>query len=531
MSLNTILEKIYYKSEVSFLRNIIADLPGIIFWKDINSVYQGCNNVLASVFGVKNCDDIIGKTDFDFTWTAEEATRVVNDDLDIIKSGIAKQNIYERVPLADGTYMDVLTNKVPLYDEKNEIIGILAVATDITKQKEAEKQLLEAKKRAEIDKEKAEAANYAKEAFLKNMRHDLRTPFSGMFSLADSLASREADPQKKSELAMIAESAQLLLDYMNKVLEQASRGEKTDAIFLAPLNLNKLIHDVVTMMKPQLALKPVQIRVNYPAEVPHEIVSDATYLERIMMNLLGNAAKFTDEGQINISVKIIKREGNHLTLAIAVADTGIGIPVDKREIIFDKFTRLDAAYKGCYPGMGLGLYDVKYLCNQLGGDISVESNGKRGSVFTCTLHCTDTGQTHNDVSTTNAVTNIYTLPALKILVVEDHPVAIVVAKTLLGGEGHAIDIAKSGREALEKFNTNKYDLLLLDNGLPDIEGTEVAKQIRQQEIMTNQPHTPIVALTGHGENHEGDLSIFDRVLQKPLSVSMFNQQLADFFRK
>ena len=157
------------EEKIKFLENIIANLPDVIFWKDIDSECLGCNNTLVDVFGVKNRSDVLGKTDFDFSWSSEEAHRVVNDDQEVMKTGLPKLNIYERVLLSDKNYMDFLTNKAPFYDAKNKIIGILGTATDITERKKIEAALKTAQEReAEIRR--------ALMILAGSMAHDLRNP-------------------------------------------------------------------------------------------------------------------------------------------------------------------------------------------------------------------------------------------------------------------------------------------------------------------------------------------------------------------
>lgn len=507
--------------EGSYLQEIIQNVPWYIYWKDQDSVYQGCNKAFAIAAGFSSPADVIGKTDDELAWTTSESELYRKGDLTAL-SGQPMLNFEETQHHANGQEIIVLASKVPYYDSEGRIIGVLGLYTDITERKKAEQQLLQAK-------EKAEAANEAKEEFLKNMRHDLRTPFSGMYTLADWLASKETNDEKKGHLRDIAASAKLLLDYMEKVLDAARRGEKMDAVVFAPLNLKKLIHDAVTMVKPSLALKPIRLSIDYPSDLPNSIMTNAACLERIVMNLLGNAVKFTDAGEINISVQVVKQTGAQLQLAIAVKDTGIGIPEDKREAIFEKFVRLDSAYAGRYSGTGLGLNDVKFLCGQIGGTIEVTDNGSQGTIFTCIFPCTVVRLQENIDKVANVEINF--VPPLRILLIEDQLIAARVATAILSDMGHSVDVAHRGREALEKFTQNCYDLLLIDIGLPDIDGVAVARKILEQEAVTSNRHIPLVALTAHRvDDLQYDLSVFDRLINKPISIARFNQ-LADLIKK
>jgi PAS domain S-box-containing protein len=496
------------------LKSILDNLPTDVYWKDISGRYLGLNQTgvssLCKMGFIKSCEDVIGKTDCEL-YPKKTADEFRKNDLAVMKAERVVSH-EETALLPSGEKITQLSTKRPLYDVNGNVIGVLGNTVDITHIKKVEDNLREAK-------EKAEAANQAKEEFLKNMRHDLRTPFSGIFSLADWMTSVETDNDKKENLSIIADSAKLLLDYMNKILDAARRGEKCDEIVFAPLNFEKLIYDVVTIIKPALALKPVELQVDYPSDVPREIISDAAYLERIVMNLLGNAVKFTHEGKITVNIRIIKQDAQKFNIVLAIKDTGIGVPEDKREVIFDKFTRLDAAYNGCYSGMGLGLHDVKHLCEQLKGSISVSNNGDKGTVFTCTFPCR---AAHIKAPTQTAVV-ISQLKPLKILLIEDQPIAARVAIVVLENIGHTITLATTARETLQRFNEGHYDLLLIDIGLPDINGSVLAQQIREQETMTNQRHTPLVALTAHQNDSSHDMSIFDKIINKPISLEVFNQ--------
>ena len=362
----------------AYLQNLISVMPGNFYWKDKDGYYLNCNSSLSKILGMSSCNEVVGKSDYDL-WP-EYAKKIRENDIQVMES---REPVFfeESILLPGRKPMYFTVVKVPLINDENEVIGILGNSLDITELKTTQVNLVKAK-------EKAEAANEAKEEFLKNMRHDLRTPFSGMLALADWMAFEETDSQKKEHLTIIADSAKQLLDYLNKVLDQAKQGGKADKMVLAPVNLKKLVEDAMVMIKPSLALKLVKLTLVYADDVPTNIISDQFFLERIVMNLLGNAAKFTEQGEISIEVFIVKQNNKQYELAIRVKDTGIGIPEDKCEVIFEKFTRLDSAYRGRYSGMGLGLHDVKYLISLLGGKITVSQNRSQGAIFTCTCPCT-----------------------------------------------------------------------------------------------------------------------------------------------
>ena len=509
--------------EGNYLQEIIANIPWYIYWKDQDSVYKGCNKAFAEAAGLSSSAEILGKTDYELAWSHEEADLYKKGDKTVL-SGKLLLNVEETQRQANGQKIEVLASKVPYYDTEGHVIGVLGLYTDITERKKAEQDLV-------IAKEKAEAANKAKEAFLLNMRHDLRTPFSGILTLSDWMASQETDPKKREHLQMITESAKVLLQYMNTVLEQARRETQIDKAVLAPLDLKEVIEEALITIKPVIASKQLGLTFTYSDTIPKILLSDRSRLQRILLNLLGNAVKFTHEGEISIVVSILKQQQDQITLAISIKDTGIGVPIEKREQIFEKFTRLEAAYEGNYSGMGLGLHDVKQLCEQLSGTVSVTNHGTRGTVFTCILpfslvpqideqHSQDKLGINSKLSASKTIAE---LQKLKILLVEDQPIAAYAASEVMRAQGHEVDIASTAHAALEKFTRSKYDVVLLDIGLPDMDGITLAHRLRKLETTNQQLKTILVALTAHKANHEDDLIIFDQVINKPLSLFALNQ--------
>jgi PAS domain S-box-containing protein len=496
----------------ALFNNIISKLPAHLYWKDTNGIYLGCNDAQAKSLGLTQAKEVIGKTDFELPWAQGDAEQFRANDLYVMSS---HQSITTEEPaIVNGKPAIVLSQKFSLEDANGKVFGILGVSLDITERKRMEQHL-------------ADAGKQAKEAFLRNMRHDLRTPFSGILTLSEWMATQETEKDKKENLDCIAQSARVLLDYMNTILDYARENIDEKTLIKKPINLEKLITQVMEIIKPIIRSKNLQLTLNYPAGVPKIIESDAFSLQRILLNLLGNAVKFTHEGEITIALSLVEHQADNAIIAIAVGDTGIGIPADKREAIFEKFTRLEAAYEGKYSGMGLGLYDVKEVCRQLDGEISVTQNGNQGSIFTCIFpfqlvesHINSSENTleKKSHSSTNGM-------KLHILLVEDQAIPIQAATTVLTSEGHLLDVACNGYQALERFTEKKYDVVLLDIGLPDFDGITLAKKIRQLEMANHQPPTTLIALTAHESIDENDMIFIDEVLTKPFSIVEFKQSL------
>ena len=359
-----------------YLENIISHLPGSVYWKDRNGVYLGCNDFVVKMAGAKNRFDIIGKTDYELPW------KDYADELKEIDESIMENNqsieIEETPVFPDGTQMTMLTNKSPLRTKNGEIIGIIGVSLDITARKKAEIQLKE-------EKEKVELANKVKTEFIQNMEHDIRTPFSGIYSLAGLLKEIENDPQKKEYLEEISSCAKELLDYCNAIIDYSRLGLETSPLLSKKFDLKKLIESIVAMEIPSVTMKKLDLQMEY-SNTPETIIGDQYRVQRILINLVSNAVKFTHHGYIKIITRTARRvDDKNVILQISIKDTGIGIPEDKKNYIYEKFTRLTPANKGVYKGSGLGLTVVKQLIEELNGEIEVIDNPEGGTIFICTF--------------------------------------------------------------------------------------------------------------------------------------------------
>lgn len=357
-----------------YLENLIAAMPGHVYWKDINGVYLGSNDRNAQIAGLARGKDLIGKTDFELPWK-EHASKLREADIQVMKTGkpiITEESGY----IADNIFITVLSHKSPLYDLKKNIIGTVGTSLDITELKRIQLALNEAK-------EKAEVANQAKSEFIANMSHDIRTPFNGILSLMHFLSMQEQDPEKKEYMTLVVNTAQALLNFLNEVLEMTEIESGSYPITIAQFSLQALIQDIITMMHASIHQKGLELIYNYSDALPINFLGDRLRIHRILLNIVSNSLKFTSSGSIKIAASIEDLTSDSITVKLSVADTGIGIPEDKFEAIFEKFTRLELAHQGIYNGTGLGLGIVKQYLTDIGGSIKVESKLEEGSTFTC----------------------------------------------------------------------------------------------------------------------------------------------------
>jgi len=356
--------------------NLIAHLPGHVYWLDRNNIFLGCNELQAKYAGLKNRYEIVGKSNYDMPWRDHaDALNAVNNK--VMSTG-QEYSVEELNVAKDGSEGIFLSKKVPLLDAKNNIIGILGISVDITKQKEVERKLIE-------EKEKAEAANRAKTEFLENMRHDIRTPLSGIAGFAE-LVKDENDLNKlKRYFAPLAESSSELLRYLNEVLDAFNVASGDIPILKKKFNLKKTIENVVKLHQTKANEKRLQLTHYVDDRISAYLMGDHVRLYRIILELVANALKFTEKGNISISASLVKKEERDIVVRLEIADTGPGIPVDKQQELFVTFKRLTPSYQGIYKGTGLGLSVVKQFVEELQGEVYIESVPNQGSKFICLL--------------------------------------------------------------------------------------------------------------------------------------------------
>lgn len=362
-----------YQLLQSYLNAIINNLPGAVYWKDLEGHYLGCNKMVAQMAGYANPHEIIGKTDYDLVWSE------FADDWRQLDNKVAKENTTiqreEKVRLANGEVRTELTFKSPLKNEYDKIVGTIGTSLDITERKKMEKELIQAQKNAE-------AANFIMTEFISNMGHDLSTPISDVGGIAQLLLCYGDEyPELKEDfeiLAMRSEDCEKVRKHIINATSIANLEIKPKkfSIALMLLALEK-------ELRPTIGSKNLKIVINpWKPKKEDFIVTDPIKFHDILYNLISNAINFTEEGQITLSV--IKEDN---LFHIEVSDTGIGIPSDKYDYIFEQYTKLSRSnkYGATFKGVGAGLYLAKLRANILNATISVKSEVGKGSTFTLSI--------------------------------------------------------------------------------------------------------------------------------------------------
>lgn len=488
----------------NLVSQLVDLLPVSVFWKDIKGVYLGCNINFARALGFDSVESIIGKTDNDLI-TRDLTPHYQKDDKEVIVSGVPKLNIEEEQNFPGGKKFNILTSKVPIFSKNKEIIGVLGVYNDITPLKQA--------------KEKAEIANMAKTEFIMNMSHDLRTPLAGIIGLSSLQAMDGTDTQDRQYGQWIQGAGEQLLELLNLVLEVTAAEHRIETLAKDTFHFQQFAEELQTLMQPTVVTKSLDFQIKLDPDLPL-IITDRNKLKRLILNLLTNAVKFTKKGNVSLKINLLAIEKRKAKVAIIISDTGIGMPQDKLDKIFDRFYRVHPTYEAEYSGYGIGLFLVKKAVELLGGEINVASEEGKGSCFTTTFIFPLAEQQQIPIISQQLIATENPKQMESVLVAEDNTLALLVVKKLLINLGYEVTTVTDGKTALNILQTQYFNWALLDIGLPGLAGNEVAKEFRQWEKQYNKPRTPLFALTAHAIDEIKDKCKtvdFDYILNKPFT--------------
>jgi signal transduction histidine kinase len=380
----------------------------------------------------------------------------------------------------------------------------------------------------------AQAANQAKSEFVANISHELRTPMNGVMGMLDIALDQNLKPELREQLQTAQHCAHSLLSLLNDVLDLSKIEAGKMNLEKVPFEVRALVDECIKAHQPQARENSVVLCAEVSAGVPEKIVGDPLRIRQILANLIGNAVKFTDHGTVKVSVDGQSTTGSEFALRFTVEDDGTGIPADKLLHIFGEFTQVDGSVSRKYGGTGLGLAITRKLVELHHGEISVNSELGRGSVFTVTLRCEDgaaVGGNPGAIAASEPATprTVVTQNALRILVVEDNQVNQKVVTAVLRKRGFYIELANDGQEALNKLRTSAaFDLVLMDVQMPVLDGLEATRLIRQEHRWSQ---LPIIAMTAHAMNGDKERCLeagMSGYISKPVHPSLLLSTVDEF---
>ncbi|QDG53727.1 response regulator [Persicimonas caeni] len=387
-------------------------------------------------------------------------------------------------------------------------------------------------------KEAAEAANAAKSDFLASMSHDIRTPMYGIVGTLQLLEETRLTPTQREYLGLLYVSTETLMHLVNDVLDFAKIEAREIELHEESFDLCGLLNDLVQVHGVLADQKGLELRLELEEGLPRRVVGDANRLRQVLANLVSNAIKFTDTGEVDISVALAEEKDDAVVLEFAVCDTGPGIPDEQIDVIFESFKQLRSSYTEPWQGSGLGLAIVLGLVELMGGEIRVESELGRGSAFRVCVElthpegtCAGRSETwcapklegeEMEASVAESVVGAGASAAPKrVLVAEDNRVNQVLVTRLLERRGHSVEIAPHGKAAVDMVAADHFDLVLMDVQMPEMNGLEATEAIRRREAQQNGPHTPIVAMTAHARPEDRERALaagMDDYLAKPANA-------------
>ncbi|EFK3611598.1 aerobic respiration two-component sensor histidine kinase ArcB [Escherichia coli] len=497
--------QIQLEQQSSFLRSFLDASPDLVFYRNEDKEFSGCNRAMELLTG-KNEKQLVHLKPAD-VYSPEAAAKVIETDEKVFRHNVSLT--YEQwLDYPDGRKACFEIRKVPYYDRVGKRHGLMGFGRDITERKRYQDAL--------------ERASRDKTTFISTISHELRTPLNGIVGLSRILLDTELTAEQEKYLKTIHVSAVTLGNIFNDIIDMDKMERRKVQLDNQPVDFTSFLADLENLSALQAQQKGLRFNLEPTLPLPHQVITDGTRLRQILWNLISNAVKFTQQGQVTVRVRYDEGDMLHFE----VEDSGIGIPQDELDKIFAMYYQVKDSHGGKpATGTGIGLAVSRRLAKNMGGDITVTSEQGKGSTFTLTIHAPSVAEEVDDAFDEDDMP----LPALNVLLVEDIELNVIVARSVLEKLGNSVDVAMTGKAALEMFKPGEYDLVLLDIQLPDMTGLDISRELTKRYPREDLP--PLVALTANvlKDKQEYLNAGMDDVLSKPLSVPALTAMIKKFW--
>ena len=503
-----------------YTRSLIESNIDALMTTDPSGIITDVNKQMEALTGCTR-DELIGAPFKNYFTDPERAEAGIKRVL-----SEKKLTDYELTACArDGKQTVVSYNATTFYDRDRTLQGVFAAARDVTERKRVEAELQQAKAAAE-------SASQTKSEFLASMSHEIRTPMNAIIGIADLLAKTSLSPEQDKYVQIFRRAGDNLLHLINDILDLSKVEASQLELERTRFSLNDLLGKVTEMVTVRAHEKGLALVCEIAPEVPGDLVGDPTRLRQVLLNLVGNAIKFTESGEVTLRVTLDVESQVPGALRFTISDTGIGISGEKLGTVFERFTQADSSTTRRYGGSGLGLTISKRLVELMGGRISVESAVGAGSIFSFAVPIEIFAGPARQAAVSVGTGREQPLPALHILLVEDSPDNRTITIAYLQDAPYRIEIAENGAIAYEKFTAGRYDLVLMDRQMPVMDGLTATRAIREWEKANRRPPTPIIALTASalkGDQEKFEAAGCTAFLTKPIKQEVLLQAIKEHY--
>ena len=492
--------------ERGMLRTLIDTLPDLVWLKDVDGVYLSCNRRFEDFFGAKETE-IVGKTDFDFVEKSLAESFRAHDRKAMEMVGPSVNE--EEIQFASDGHRELLeTTKVPMRNANGELIGVLGIGHNITARKHAERELEQHRLHLQelveartadlvVAKEAAESANVAKSLFLANMSHEIRTPLSAISGMANLISKEPLTETQLDRLGKMDLAVKHLSSTVNNILDLSKIEANKLVLDVGPVQVDSLFQNIASMVQASLDQKGLQLKMEI-GPMPRGLLGDSTRLGQALLNYVSNAIKFTDVGMITMRASALEVTADAVLLRIEVLDTGVGIPGDRQQRLFDAFVQADSTTTRKYGGSGLGLVITKRFAEAMGGQAGFTSETGIGSTFWFTARLERDPKfsdvAHEPHAQNAALTLKEKYSGKHILLAEDDDFNREIGSLLLQDIGMLVDVAENGQIAVEMTALKPYALVLMDMQMPVMDGLNATRAIRASKSANS---VPIIAMTAN----------------------------------